>query len=72
MEQVIFSTEFIKLQQFLKLAGVIGQGSDVKILLGEGSISVNGEIASQRGKKIYHGDKVEVAEMGVFEAVSKP
>lgn len=54
------STEFIKLQQLLKLATVISQGADVKYYLEEELIKVNGELATQRGKKIYKGDVVEV------------
>jgi ribosome-associated protein len=52
-------TEYIKLQQALKLAGYLDQGSDVKIYLAEGQVKVNGEIATQRGKKIYPGDSIE-------------
>ncbi len=50
MEKVAISTEFIKLQQILKLAGLVGQGSDVKVLLAEGVIFVNGVMATERGK----------------------
>lgn len=52
-------TEFIKLQQALKLAGLIGTGSDVKSLLAEKLVKVNGEIATERGKKLRPGDVVE-------------
>ena len=56
------STEFIKLDQLLKFAGVVGHGSDAKILIFEEEVSVNGEIATQRGKKIRPGDVVKVGE----------
>lgn len=64
MDKVTINTEFIKLGQLLKLASLVGQGSDVKILIGEGMVKVNGETATQRGKKIYPGDVVEVLDMG--------
>jgi len=64
MEKVTIKTEFIKLGQVIKLASLVGQGSDVKILIAEGMVKVNGEIATQRGKKIYPGDVVEVEDMG--------
>ncbi len=54
------STEFIKLQQLLKLADVLDSGSDIKYFLAESLVLVNGEKATQRGKKIYPGDVVEV------------
>ncbi len=63
MKTVKIHTEFIKLQQVLKLAGLIDQGSDVKYYLSEGRVLVNGEVATQRGKKIYPGDVVAL--MGV-------
>ena len=36
MNKVYIHTEFIKLQQVLKLAGLIDQGSDVKYFLSQG------------------------------------
>ncbi len=66
MQEVEIHTEFIKLQQVLKLAGLIGQGSDVKAFLAEGVVYVNGEVALERGKKIRPNDVVEVKG---FEAI---
>ena len=60
MKKITIHTEFIKLQQALKLAGLIDQGSDVKVYLAEGMVFVNGETATQRGKKIRPGDRVTV------------
>lgn len=64
METLYIHTEFIKLQQVLKLAGFIDQGSDVKLFLAEGLVLVNGAVATERGKKIRPGDVVEVRDMG--------
>ena len=38
MNKVYIHTEFIKLQQVLKLAGLIDQGSDVKYFLSQGKV----------------------------------
>ncbi|MBR4113940.1 MAG: RNA-binding S4 domain-containing protein, partial [Anaerotignum sp.] len=54
MEKVYIHTEYIKLQQVLKLAGLIDQGSDVKYYLAEKMVYVNDELATERGKKIRH------------------
>ncbi len=54
------STDYIKLQQILKLASILSQGADIKYFLQEELVTVNGELATQRGKKIYKGDVVEV------------
>ena len=56
------STEFIKLDQLLKFSGIIGNGSDAKFLISDGQVEVNGEIATQRGKKIRPGDVVKLGE----------
>ena len=58
MEKVSITTEFIKLQQFLKLANAVSQGSDAKHFIQEGLVKVNGEICTMRGKKIFDGDVV--------------
>lgn len=71
MEKVFIHTEYIKLQQVLKLAGLIDQGSDVKYYLQEGLVYVNNEPASERGKKIRHGDIVEVKGVGRVEVELK-
>lgn len=71
MEKITIHTEFIKLQQALKLAGLIDQGSDVKVYLAEGMVFVNGETATQRGKKIYPGDVIEVKGVGCVEVSAK-
>lgn len=56
--EITINTEFIKLQQFLKLANTVSQGSDAKYMIQDGKVSVNGEICLMRGKKIYPGDTV--------------
>ena len=60
MQEVYIKTEFIKLNQLLKLAGVLDQGSDIKYMLESGQIRLNGETVCQRGRKIKNGDIVSV------------
>lgn len=64
MERVSINTEYIKLGQLLKLASLVSQGSDAKMLIKEGYVSLNGEVVYERGKKVYPGDRVEVKEFG--------
>lgn len=59
MEKVYFHTEFVKLQQLMKLADVVGQGSDAKALIQEGYVKLNGQVCTMRGKKVYDGDIME-------------
>ena len=60
-KQVIFiDTEFIKLQDLLKFAGLVETGGQSKILIQDGYVTVNGEICTMRGKKIRNGDIVNL------------
>lgn len=60
MEKVKISTEFIKLDQFLKWVGAVDSGVEAKQLILEGKIKVNGAAELQRGKKLRPGDTVEI------------
>jgi len=52
-------TNFIKLDQFLKLKGVTASGGEAKHLIQDGQVKVNGEVETRRGKKLRAGDIVE-------------
>ena len=49
-------TEFIKLQDAMKLANVVMSGGEAKVLIQDGQVLVNGEICLMRGKKLRPGD----------------
>ncbi len=57
---IAISTETIRLGQLLKLANLIDSGSDAKLLLAEGEVSVNGEIETRRGRQLRAGDVMEL------------
>ncbi len=59
-QEISIATPFIKLDQFLKFAGIAETGGHSKEMISEGIVSVNGEICLQRGKKLYPGDIVEI------------
>lgn len=71
MEEIQIKTEFIKLQQAIKLAGIIGQGSDIKILIAEQLVFVNGILETQRGKKIYPNSIIEIKNLGKIKVISE-
>jgi ribosome-associated protein len=52
--------EYIKLDQFLKLAQITMTGGEAKAMILEGLVKVNGEVELRRGRKLRHGDRVEV------------
>jgi len=62
VKQIAITTEFIKLDSFLKFAGVCETGGEAKILIQEGQVSVDGETCTMRGKKLYPGMTVQVAD----------
>ena len=55
---VPITTEFIKLESFLKLANAAGSGGMAKNFIQNGEVEVNGEICTMRGKKLRPGDSV--------------
>ena len=60
IEKVKISTEFIKLNQFLKWLAVVDSGSQAKQVILDGKVKVNDEVETRRGRKIYPEYKVEI------------
>ena len=50
--------DFIKLGQALKLAGLVRDGVEAKAVITEGLVTVNGEVDTRRGRKVYKGDTI--------------
>ena len=58
MEIIKLREDYMKLGQALKAAGLVQSGVDAKYAIEDGLVSVNGEAAFQRGKKLVDGDIV--------------
>lgn len=58
MEVIKLRDEFIKLGQALKATGFVESGVEAKDVIQEGLVTVNGEIDTRRGRKLYDGDIV--------------
>ena len=58
MEVIKLRDEFIKLGQALKAAGFVESGVEAKDVIQEGLVTVNGEVDTRRGRKLYDGDIV--------------
>ena len=58
MATITITTEYIKLQDLLKFAAIASTGGEAKIMVQEGQVTVNGEVCTQRGRKIRPGDDV--------------
>lgn len=48
--------DFIKLGQAIKVAGLVESGVEAKIVIQDGQVKVNGEVETQRGKKLVGGE----------------
>ncbi len=59
MQIIKLRDEFIKLGQALKAAGLVESGVDAKFVIQDGLVKVNGQVETQRGKKLVAGDVVE-------------
>ena len=58
MTTISITTEFIKLQDLLKLANAVETGGEAKERVQAGEALVNGEVCTMRGKKLRPGDVV--------------
>jgi len=59
----------IRLDQFLKWAGVAGSGGQVKVIIQSGLVRVNGEKIISRGRVLTEGDEVRAGDYGIFRVV---
>ena len=50
--------EFIKLGQAIKAAGLVESGVEAKLVIQDGQVLVNGQVETQRCKKLTGGEKV--------------
>jgi len=61
VEKIVIATEFIRLDSFLKLTGMVDTGGQAKFVIQGGEVAVNGETCTMRGKKLRPGDVAEYA-----------
>jgi len=61
LRDVAIRGDMIRLGQLLKLADVVDSGGELKALLAEAEIRVNGEAENRRGRQLHPGDVVTVA-----------
>ncbi len=60
MDKIVkIKTEFIRLDNMMKLAGATETGGEAKVVIQNGHVKVNGEVCTMRGKKMRHGDYFE-------------
>lgn len=62
MKELFIKEDFIRLDSALKFAGALGTGGQAKMVIQDGLVKVNGDVCTQRGKKLRNGDKIEFEE----------
>ena len=58
VDDVAIGGEAIRLGQFLKFAGLLDSGGEVKETITDGLVAVNGEVDRRRGRQLQLGDIV--------------
>lgn len=58
-KKISVKEDFIRLDSAMKLASLVSTGGHAKIVIQNGEVKVNGEVCTQRGKKLHSGDKIE-------------
>lgn len=71
MQEITITTQLIQLDQLLKWEGLIETGGQIRPMLDEGLILVNGQKATERRKKIHPGDMVEIKGVGIWKIVAE-
>ncbi|MCR5518419.1 MAG: RNA-binding S4 domain-containing protein [Lachnospiraceae bacterium] len=59
MNTIKVKEDYIKLGQAIKAAGMVESGVEAKIVIQDGQVKVNGQVETQRGKKLVGGELVE-------------
>ncbi|WP_425059454.1 hypothetical protein SCACP_00030 [Sporomusa carbonis] len=70
MEEIEIHTPEINIDQLLKWAGIIDNGAQIKPFLEDKLIKLNGNIISERRKKVRPGDIVEVKGIGCWRIIT--
>ena len=69
-EKIFIDTEYIKLDNLLKLSGAFQTGGQAKLMVQSGAVKLNGEVCTMRNRKIRNGDVVETDDV-VIEVYDK-
>lgn len=60
MKKIKITTEYLELQQLLKLEDFISSGGQAKYFLAENNVYVNNELEARRGRKLYPNDIIKI------------
>jgi ribosome-associated protein len=69
MELIEINTESIQLDQFLKWAGIVETGGQVRNWLADEMIVLNGQVVTEKRKKLKDQDKITIKGLGSYQVV---
>lgn len=59
IREVLLSREPVELHKILKFESMVSSGGEAKAVIAKGLVQVNGEVETQKRKKIVAGDVIE-------------
>ena len=72
MHTVTLTKEPVELYKILKFEGLVTTGGEAKLLIGDGQVTVNGDIETRKRRKIVGGDIIELGGAKILvEGLSK-
>ena len=73
MQKVTLTKEPVELYKILKFEGLVTTGGEAKLLIGDGQVTVNGDVETRKRRKIVGGDIIEFSGTKILvEGLSKP
>jgi len=69
MELIEINTESIKLDQFLKWAGIVETGGQVREFIDEKMIELNGKIITEKRKQLKNKDIITIKDIGTYQVI---
>ncbi len=66
MLEVKIESSEIKLDQVLKLSAILQSGGQAKHFIQDGLVKVNGQVETQRSRKIKAGDIIDIENIDSF------
>ena len=58
MRTIDITREPVELYKILKFEGLVASGGEAKLVIGDGQVSVNGQVETRKRKKIVAGDTI--------------
>jgi len=62
VRDVVITKEPVELYKILKFEGIASSGGEAKLAISEGYVYLNGEVETQKRKKIVSGDVISIGD----------